>query len=131
VGAGLPIVSALLRAGAGVNAVQQCAERSSAMKHVQDPQIQPHVWNGCTAITIAKFKSKTQLLTMLLANGGDSDVGSEPAFYRAAMLMQAMRLIGLSNGSLNGLVGVIEGSFNKTTLRFVVVLNDKGDRKGE
>ena len=49
---------------------------------------------------------------MLLANGGDSDVG-------------------LSNGSLNGLVGVIEGSFNKTTLRFVVVLNDKGDRKGK
>ena len=47
---------------------------------------------------------------MLLANGGDSDVG-------------------LSNGSLNGLVGVIEGSFNKTTLRFVVVLNDEGDGK--
>ena len=68
---------------------------------------------------------------MLLANGGDSDVGSEPAFYRAAMLMQAnqVRLIGLSNGSLNGLVGEIEGSFNKTTYRFVVVLNDEGDGK--
>jgi hypothetical protein len=49
------------------------------------------------------------------------------------MLMQAkqVRLIGLSNGSLNGLVGEIEGSFNKTTYRFVVVLNDKGDRKGK
>jgi len=118
--AGLPIITALINAGVDVNVVQ-CA--NSVIKHIQGG---PHMWEGCSAVTIAEFKGHFPVLKLLMDSGGRSNVGSEPAFYRAQMLMKAarVRLIGLRSSSLNGLVGVIQGPLNPTTFRFLVVLEE-------